>query len=695
MVVGVKTGFRPDLEGLRGVAVALVVLFHFDLLGVRAGFVGVDVFYVLSGFLISGLLFRELETTGGLDLVAFYARRARRILPAATVATVAILAAATFVVAPLDLPLVAVDATASGLFVGNVLFALRATDYFAARALSPFLHYWSLGVEEQFYLFWPLFVLVAARLRRAHQAILATFALSLALSIALTGVAPAWSFYGLPTRAWELALGALLALHPFALARLRAAIPAIAGWGGLALVLGAALAIDPADPYPGTAALLPAAGAALTIVSSGARGPAILLTLPPVRWLGRVSYSLYLYHWPVFVLAAIALGDLPVEMRVAGVACSLALAQLSRRYVEEPFLRRLPRLPAPRRSLALAGSAICGVVLVAQLVGATAASSLAAASSVAPDPAPVAVVRAVSPTTEVASLAAPSDGPTRAAPTVSAVPATIAAPSAAAPTLAPASRALSPADARSDVDGLAERGCGLSLAGDRPPRCMLGDPDGRATVALVGDSHAAQWSPALEEIARSRHWRLVPFTKDSCIFLDMRIVSLHLDREYTECASWRENVVAELERLDPDLIVVSSSRWVHPVDPRDADRTRQADAMARLLGRLPGRVAIVADTPLPAVDVPACLSRPDRTPAACSTGRGYALTAHLLRDGPAAATAGAALIDPSVWLCDDGSCPAVIDGTIAWRDDHHVTATMARRLAPFLERALVTALDAR
>ena len=217
--------------------------------------------------------------------------------------------------------------------------------------------------------------------------------------------------------------------------------------------------------------------------------------------------------------------------------------------------------------------------------------------------------------------------------------------------------------------------------------------DGAITVALVGDSHAAQWFPALDVIAQQRGWRILPFTKDSCIFLDMRIVSLHLEREYTECARWRDQVVIALQRAQPDLVVVASSRWVHPVDPADADPQRQSDAMVRLLRALPGRVAIIADTPLSAVDVPACLSRPDRTAADCATARYYALTAHLARDGRAAAALGTTLIDPTQWLCGPDVCPAVIDWTIVYRDDHHLTATMARRLAPLLEPGLLEALS--
>ena len=672
--------FRADLEGLRGIAVTSVVLFHAGLLGVIGGFVGVDAFYVISGFLITGLLARELSANGRLDLAAFYARRARRILPAATVAIVVILACAAFIVAPLDLGSVAIDASASGLFVGNLVFAFRATDYFGATAPSPFLHYWSLGVEEQFYLVWPLILLVAFRLRRPRLITFVIFLSSFAVCVWLTPAHAPWAFYMLPTRAWQLALGALLALNAPALVRVPSPIAALGGWTGLALLALAAMALEPGMGYPGFAALVPSAGVALLIIGGTRRlGPGRLLAIWPLRSLGRISFSLYLYHWPVLVLGETALGGLSPTTRWSLVTVAVLIACASWRFVEQPFLRTRRARPAPRRSLVLASGTICMVLVSSQIVGLFGAWSLAASAVDAP-----ATLDALP---GLAVTSAPAIAPSPQLSTPSASPTIAATPSSRPRTLAP-----SIAAARSDIDGLNERGCGLSLAGTRPPLCELGDTDGAVTVALVGDSHAAQWFPAIEVIAGQRGWKILPFTKDSCIFVDTRIISLHLQREYTECALWREQVIAAIQRAHPDLVVVSSSRWVHPVNASDADAQVQADAMVRLLKQLPGRIAIIADTPLNDQDVPACLSRRDRTPESCSTSRAYALTGELARDGRAAAMLGAALIDPALWLCGPDVCPAVIDMTIVYRDDHHLTATMARRLAPLLEPALLRAL---
>lgn len=692
-------GYRADLEGLRGIAVALVVLFHARLLGVAGGFVGVDVFYVLSGYLITGLLVREVASTGRVDLAAFYERRARRILPAATVAIVVILVASAFIVAPLDLPQIAADATSSGLFVGNIAFAMRATDYFASTAPSPFLHYWSLGVEEQFYLVWPLLLAVALRVGRSRGVTVALIAASLAASIALTQVNAPWAFYSLPTRAWQLALGALLAMEAARLASLPRLGAALAGWLGLASLGYAALRFDASTAYPGMAAILPTAGAALVILAgTHPAGPGRVLAIAPLRWLGRISFSLYLYHWPVLILAPLVIGEPGALARWGLVALAVILSVASFALVERPLRISGPRPRGTARPLVLAGAALSVVVLLAQSVSAIGASEVAS-RTVGESPTAASAAPAAPGRTDAADAMDAHGTPTAPGSQPRITPAPTAAPGAtpdARPAVPAAPRELRPrlADARGDVDGLNQRGCGLSLAGSAPPLCVLGAPAGAVTVALVGDSHAAHWAPALELIAAQRGWRLLPFTKDSCIFMDMRIVSIYLEREYTECAAWRERVVAEIVRAQPDLVVVSSSRWVHPVDPADADAGRQAGAMARLVSRLPGRIVVIADTPLSAVDVPACLSRRNSSVDSCATARGYALARELERDRPAAIQLGATLVDPAEWLCGPEVCPAVIDRTIVYRDEHHLSATMARRLAPLLEPALLGALAA-
>ncbi|MBV9513135.1 MAG: acyltransferase, partial [Mycobacteriaceae bacterium] len=348
---GRRRDFRPDIEGLRAVAVVAVVLFHAGIPGVSGGFVGVDVFFVISGFLITGLLWRDVEAHGRIRLGRFYGARARRLLPAAATVIVVTAVAATVLVPPLQARSALGDAIACALYVGNYRFALQGTDYLAADAPpSPLQHYWSLGVEEQFYLVWPALIIATAWLvhrgtrRPRHAAprsaapyvlvLSAVAAVSLAVSLAWTHALPSWAFFSLPTRAWELAAGGLVAMTQAYWRRLTGVAALIGGWGGLTLVIATCLELGNRTPYPGTAALLPVLGTALVIgVGCAApdtgpeRGVARALSLPLMRLIGRVSYSWYLWHWPVLLLAPSFVGhQLGLAGRLAAVAVSFLLA---------------------------------------------------------------------------------------------------------------------------------------------------------------------------------------------------------------------------------------------------------------------------------------------------------------------------------------------------------------------------------
>lgn len=701
--------FRPDLEGLRGIAILLVLLCHARVPGAEAGFVGVDIFFVLSGFLITGLLVEDGERTGRIRLGAFYTRRVRRILPAAVVVLASTLLAAQVILSPLDLPRVADDGLAASLSLANIRFAVDATDYFAPIDASPLLHYWSLAVEEQFYLLWPVLLLVAARLGRPRVAMtaLATAILvgSFILCLALTTSSGPWAYYSLPTRAWELAAGGLLALAAPRYRWVRGPVAAGLGWLGVGLLAVGLGAIHPTTAYPGLAALLPTLGAVAIIASGGAAGSpgAILLGTAPLRWLGRVSYSLYLWHWPILVLGPVALGlastedgevgaDLPVRLGL--VMLAVVLAVLTWRFVEEPFRRARPSYGGRVRGFALAGATVLVVVVGSMTIGVVAARNVepvaAQDSDVGPPPtadaSPSAAVAApsTSPATSPTSTSSPAP-----APTDSARPSATPGPS---PRIkGPMPRGLAPslAKARTDEDRLVADGCGLALGGSRPPKCVYGDAAGTVTVALVGDSHAEQWFPTLELLAEEHRWRLVPFTKYSCPFVDLPVWSPYLDREYTECAAWRENVVDRLVELHPDLVIVASDRWFPVVANRDDDPERQGAAMAHLIKRIPGTVAIVVDTPRSEFDVPACLAQHRDAIERCTTSRTDAFSSrHRRREAEAARLSGASLIDLSGATCPTDPCPPIIGTTLVYRDHHHLTATFAISLAGDFEAAL-------
>lgn len=680
--------FRPDLEGLRGVAILLVLLYHARLPGSDGGFVGVDVFFVLSGFLITGLLLREHERFGRIDLGAFYARRARRILPAAAVVLAATMILSWFVLAPLDLPRVAADAVAAALSVGNIRFAANATDYFGTDLTpSPVIHYWSLGVEEQFYLLWPALLILATRSRRPRIAaglLLAGVAIVSYLgAFVLTDVAPAWAFYSLPTRAWQLALGGLLAVGVGRLDRLpdRVAVPL--GWLGLGAILAAVVLVVPSTPYPGLAALLPSFGSAAVILAGARRGSvASLLAVPGLRFLGRISYSLYLVHWPIFVLpaAALAVGEqLPLEVRVALGVLSVAVGWASYRFVELP-IHRGPRFAwRPSRTLAAAGVAIALTVMICGGLGFAASAELGEGGAVASEP-----VAAVPALTE----AAPSKSGT----------AGIAGATSPSPLSTPTPRGPEPlpADVRpplwkaeTDAETLEADGCLLGQPQIRPPNCVYGNKNGAFTVALVGDLHGAHWFPAVQAIANARGWRLLPFIKLSCRFLDMPLYSHWYQRMYTECDTWRKLVVARLQTIKPDLVIFASIRDRVTSDATDPDPVHQGEAMARLIQQVPGAKAILVDTPISKYAVPSCLSRHRSDVRPCETPRGYALgSSPGIVETTAAVMLDAALIDLTPYICSGDPCPVVLRGMIVYRDSYHMTATFSTSLRAILEARL-------
>ena len=797
--------FRPDLEGLRGLAILLVLLFHAGVPGIAGGFVGVDVFFVLSGFLITGLLIRERERTGRIDLPAFYARRARRILPAALVVIVATLVAATAFLSPLDLLRTADDAVAVALSAGNIRFAATATDYFAGTAApSPFLHYWSLGVEEQFYLLWPALLIVATRYGRprlgAGVLIAAVVVTSVGLAIWLTDVSAPWAFYSLPTRAWQLGLGGLLAIVIERVDGRGRLVAAGAGWLGLAAVIASAFVIDASTPYPGVAALLPALGAGgLIIAGTGRASAGRLLALAPMRFLGRISYSLYLVHWPILVLPAATLSldeELPLAVRLVLAGLSLVVGAACWRVVEQPIHRAVRFRLQPWRALGIATAAVATTLVAVFAVSAGTSESLdsalmaapveSAMESIMPDGSPAATAIAsddaptdapaytstptreaspspippasepvvaslapsapssfslsaaapspvesassteggiaagtpgptpghtTAPTATPAPTAAPTTPPATAPvpPTPTALPATAptaTAPAAPASTPRPTSPPPDPNSAQplpanvqpplrtavGDRERLQNDGCELGNTRVQPPSCIYGNRNGAFTLALVGDSHAAQWFPALEVIADRNGWRLVVFTKISCRFVDLPIYSRELKREYTECAQWRELVVGQLQATPADLIVVSAARGMGTINPADDSPVRQGAEMARLLNRVPGRKAILVDTPQSHVDVPGCLSSHISDTRPCDTSRSAAVGWRYLKLEQAAAEgSGAAIINMTDDICRGNVCPAVVDGYIVFRDVFHLTATFAASLADRLEPHLLRA----
>ncbi|OBI51062.1 acyltransferase family protein [Mycobacterium sp. E787] len=688
-----RNGFRPDIEGLRAVAVIAVVLYHAGIPGLGGGYIGVDVFFVISGFLITGLLWREAAATNTVALGRFYGARARRLLPAAATVGVTTAVVAAAVLPPLQARSVFVDGIASALYVGNYRFATRGTDYLSADIPSPFQHYWSLGVEEQFYLAWPLLIIgtawLAGRVRRGAGAGAAPYAVvlavvaaaSLAAAIGWTRTSPSWAFFSLPTRAWELAAGGLVALSIRHWRRLPLLPATIVGWGGLALIALTCTQLGPGTPYPGTAALLPVLGTALVIGGgcvTGGLGVGRVLCRPEMRAIGRVSYSWYLWHWPVLLLMPQLLGEpAGLPARVTATAVSGGLAVLTLHLVENPgrfaaALRRSVRASLAAAAAATAAAACACVVLLTM-------TPVPAGHGVAAPKANIAVlppanVPAVSPQeatvrqafAQVRDAVAASAG-------LRAVPSNLDPPLAQAP---------------ADKAPVFVNGCVRSWREVGESECATGDTASPTTVTLVGDSHAAMWEPALRRAAEQHHWRLETLAKVTCPLQELPIRSPYLGREYTECEQWRAQVSDRLRAEHPRLVVLDMSRrygadfGFKSYDPAWIDTLGRAVAQLRSTG---ATVLVLGPAPDPHGPVPACLSAHLDDATACVPARQAALDGDGIGAERAVTTgAGGQYADLADLFCTPDRCPPIVGNTLIFRDDNHVTTEYAQLLAPVM-----------
>jgi peptidoglycan/LPS O-acetylase OafA/YrhL len=650
-----RDAFRPDLQGLRAIAVVLVLLYHAGVPWLGGGYIGVDVFFVLSGFLITSHLTRELAATGRIGLVAFWTRRAKRLLPAALVVVLLTVLATVLLEPPLRLAGVLRDAAAAVVYLPNLLFAVQQTDYLAETVPSPLLHYWSLGVEEQFYLLWPLLLigLSAIMPRRLWAGIAAVAVLSFTACLLLQQWWQPIAFFSLPTRAWELAAGGLVAVTLPRLARLAPAVRAGAAWAGLALIVACALLFTPQTAYPGPATALPVLGAAAMVAfGATASGPARLLSPRPVQWLGLISYSVYLVHWPLIVIAADRVGldrELPLAVGLLLAALSIPLGWLLYRWVETP-MRRLPAPSGRVMALTVGGS----VAIAALLLGGGAVASAVPISS--------------GRVAESAPLGRLPGG-------------TAYVPSNMTPTLS---------DAAADTGSLYTDGCQQNKTDAELIVCSFGDPDSDTTVVLFGDSHAGRWFPALEEVADQAGVRLQTMTKSGCRSEDVDVA--WQTPTNPSCAAWRGAALAALSAGPPDLILLANHLGPETDTTTVVGEAEWAQGFASSRGRLPAAstVVSVADSPhFPSSPV-LCLAANVDDANACAVDRGAAFNEAVV----AARAASGPYVDLSDWFCNAKSCPAVIGSTLAFSDEHHMTATFSRELAPALGAALKPYLTA-
>ncbi len=713
---------RFDIDGLRAVAVTLVVLYHAGVPWISGGFVGVDVFFVISGFLITGLLLGEARRSGRISIPHFYARRVRRLLPASAVVLVSTVVVWHLIVAPLAAERVDRDADAAALYVANWSFAAQTSDYFAAQVdASPLLHYWSLGVEEQFYVVWPLLIIAAlslgaARLRgsldstatrRVALALGLVGGISFAWSVLATASQPGWSYYGLHTRAWELAVGAGLALALPWVATWRRGIAVAVGWVGLLLIVVSALRYDETTVFPGAAAAVPVLGTAM-VLAAGARerrggAPRLVSNRTMVR-IGLVSYSWYLWHWPALTFARVLTGEVgpegdvgpaPASAIVAAVVVSYLLAELSVRFIENP-VRVSSRLSGRTRTTLLVGLALTAIPVVVTLLP-------------LPGPMPWAVSSEPDAVAEETLVVGTGTTPSVSA-SASAAANALAAAQAALAAVPDVRPAVSPQEAKDDlVRGMGDCHQSFDAARLATP-CAFGDTTSTTTVVLVGDSKAQHWFPALEAAATKNGWRLLAWTKSSCPMADVAVTNDRVKGRYVACETWRDDVtarIAEVAATDGvDLVLVGRSRGyaasivdgdgatVPDASAAWADgMTRTVDAMGKVT-----TVALLHDLPWATSDRPECLSGHLDESSACAFLATVSAGERTLAAGEAVvdeAQDDVVTLDLTAMVCPDSVCRAVADdGTVVFRDSHHMTATfstsmataLAARLAPLLDR---------
>lgn len=655
----VRGAYSPAIEGLRAIAVLSVVFGHALVPGFSGGFVGVDVFFVISGFLICRLLFEELEREGTIRLLKFWTRRMRRLLPNATLTLLVVLLAGLFLVPGYMRKDVATDVAMSALQVSNYYFAAKAVDYFRQDdSQSPVLHFWSLAVEEQFYIIWPasLILLCIVFGRRAQPAsrllLFIVCAASLAGMLKAITLSQPVAFFHSWARAWQLGLGGLLAVafrawfssKPTGFDYFTRLSPllGVLGWVGLGAVATSIIVLDEGTLYPGFRALPPTLGAAAIVaaVTMGKQPPwgvGSILSAAPLRWIGARSYSWYLWHWPMLIYAEMAFPQIP-GVRIIGATAALVVASAVFTLVEDP-IRRGNRFPMPARQSVLMGLASILLVLAAS-AGFARVTPLSDAE-----------------TTRRNQLIT---------------------------------------EASKDVGRVYPDKCHLAVEATTQPDCEYGARGGWPRVILFGDSHAAQWFPALDEAASAEGWSLRSWTKSSCPASDIRIWYPPRRSAFQECDAWREAAMIEMTGPNPpDIVVLSNlldySGWIeNPAVPGELLRKAEAEPLMRAgLERSVQRlvnagvsVVIVRDTPRILRSFARCYVQSGGS--GCGLIRDRALPkpwidVDVARSFPTAA--GVFLLDLTDQICETNLCSVTQGDEVIWQDSHHIRAKAARRLS--------------
>ncbi len=641
--------FRKDIEGLRAIAILLVVFYHAELTTFSGGYIGVDVFFVLSGYLITWLLVKEAEETGSIDLWRFYSRRARRLLPAMALMLAITVPMGAILLAPIEQRIYANSAISTAAYLSNLYFAKESTNYLGTDSENnPFLHTWSLSVEEQFYFFWPVFVMfslgVLGRKKKCVSRKKLIFYMTLAATLSFVATVylaknnQPWAFFMSPARAWEFALGAMAVLIPHSSLERSRLISSVSGWLGLIGISIVALVYSKSTPFPGWLSLPPVLSTIIILRSGSYNQESLiskLLCWRPLQEIGRLSYSWYLWHWPVLVLAAAIKPNLTKLENISLLILALIISEISYRYVENPIRHHKWLSKNAFNSLAMA------LVLTVCTIG-------------------------YSYTWRYLSLHWEK--------------------------LPEYTRY---STARNDVPEIYESNCHADFPDVEIDigKCTIGDKDADKTMVLYGDSHAAQWYPALKEIVKmNNQWRLVTITKSGCATVGSATYNKQLKREYTECLEWQKNALVIIEKLKPNYTFYSTSTKYGIAEDEFLNGIRKTIEKLRKMSL---NLAILADTPSFDFDPVLATQRSKwqekliaknniRTSEPMVKKSILKAQLEIFQEMPKTE-----IIDMNKVICPNEECHfETLQGDITFRDSHHITASYSKSLANELIRAI-------
>jgi len=650
--------YRPEIEGVRTIATLLIAIYHIWLGRVSGG---VDVFFVLSGFLITMSLLSRIERTGTVKLAEFLLGLARRLFTQALVVVIVVGGLALVFLPKVQWGEILPHMTASIFYYENWRLAFDAVDYLALdNEASPFQHYWSLGVQGQFYIFWPLFIIVVhfltqkifkTPLRKTFLlALMITFTLSIGYSIYQTNLNQPWAYFDTYARIWEFTIGGLLALIlPYLY--FNKWVNTFIGWLGLAIICLTGILLPVSTVFPGYMALVPITGVLFIIIASENStrfGVDRFLSLKPLMFLGGLTYGIYLWHWPLLIFYKTYMNTkvVPIFDGALIIVATILLSYLSTKLLEKPILK-----------VDIKKSKGKVVVLLVVMLSIAASSSLFISTYINKEKGQGNIEN------DQAYLGARAiSGNTIPMGELEPIPSLLA--------------------IKDDFPSFyAQKEC-LGKDGVEVKKCSYGElenPD--YTIALVGGSHSGHWFPALKILAEEMNFKLDLYNHDGCRFTNEDSLN-HLT---ATCLEWNENLIEQLKKDPPDLVFTTST-----LNKRDAIPDGYIPQWKELEGV--STIFAIRDNPRMKEDIPSCLEKTE-DPLDCAITRDEGVSKNLPWEGVEGIPSNVFFADLTDQFCDDKMCYPVIGNVIVYRDDNHLTAEYAKSLAPALKKPLQEALD--